>query len=203
MFIDCKRFKEDGTPTDHCPRFELDWRAFYFQFMNCFIIATIILQCEIFSSPGYQKYVTQHNGSMDLLMELSELKAKSITYVINNYKIRKILNIQRKREQTLATVEKLKEKITRWRQFTRTTLNNERGPSTFIESGAISANGDESPDMRRKSIRRHSTRRQSLAIDKQQQSEKSVKFEEQVEDISDDEEEEEEDAFLRAQKTKE
>lgn len=35
---------------------------------------------------------------MDLLMELSELKAKSITYVINNYKIRKILNIQRKRE---------------------------------------------------------------------------------------------------------
>lgn len=91
-----------------------------------------MLQCEIFSSAGYLKYVTQQNGSLDLLMELSELKAKSITYVFNNYKIRKILNIQRKREQTLATVEKLKEKIARWRQFTRTTLTTDRGPSTFI-----------------------------------------------------------------------
>lgn len=76
----------------------MDWRALYFQYMNCFIIAVIMLQCEIFSSSGYLKYVTQRNGSMDLLMELSELKAKSITYVINNYKIRKILNLQRKRE---------------------------------------------------------------------------------------------------------
>jgi len=75
-------------------------------------------------------------------MQLSELKAKSITYVKNNYKIRKILSINRKRESTLKTVERLKEKITRWRQFTRTTLVNRRGPSLFEETGAIS-NPDE------------------------------------------------------------
>ena len=90
--------------------------------MNCFIISTIIFQSEIFSSAGYLKYVTQHGGSMDLLMELSELKAKSITYAINNYKIRKVLNIKRKKEQIFNTVDKLKDKIHRWRQFTRTTL---------------------------------------------------------------------------------
>ena len=83
--------------------------------MNAFIVAIILLQSEIFSSPGYLKYVTQINGSMDLLIQLSELKAKSVTYVFNNYKIRKILSINRKRESTLKTVERLKEKILRWR----------------------------------------------------------------------------------------
>jgi hypothetical protein len=83
--------------------------------MNAFIVAIILLQSEIFSSPGYLKYVTQVNGSMDLLIQLSELKAKSVTYVFNNYKIRKILSINRKRESTLKTVERLKEKILRWR----------------------------------------------------------------------------------------
>lgn len=76
--------------------------------MNCFILAIILLQSEIFNSAGYLKYVTQQNGSMDLLIQLADSKAKSITYVFNNYKIRKILNIQRKREQTLKTVEILK-----------------------------------------------------------------------------------------------
>ena len=60
-----------------------------------------------------------------------------MVYVYNNYKIRKILNIQRKRESTLKTVERLKDKIFRWRQFTRTTMVNMRGPSTFEDSGAI------------------------------------------------------------------
>ena len=97
--------------------------------MNAFIVAIVLLQSEIFSSSGYLKYVTQANGSMDLLMQLSELKAKSITYVFNNYKIRKILSINRKRESTLKTVERLKEKLTRWRQFTRTTMVNRRDTS--------------------------------------------------------------------------
>lgn len=64
-------------------------------------------------------------------MQLSGLKAKAVTYSWNNYKIRKILSIQRKRESILKTVDRLKEKITRWRQFTRTTLVNTKGPSLF------------------------------------------------------------------------
>jgi hypothetical protein len=47
------------------------------------------------------------------------------------------LSIQKKREQTLQTVEKLKEKLARWRQFTRTTLEVTSGPSSFVASGAI------------------------------------------------------------------
>lgn len=73
---------------------------------------------------------------MDLLIQLAETKAKAITYVFNNYKIRKILSLQRKREAIVKTTERLKEKIHRWRQFTRTTMVNERPPSQFVESGA-------------------------------------------------------------------
>ena len=59
-------------------------------------------------------------------MQLSELKAKSVTYVFNNYKIRKIVSIQKKRETIEATVEKLREKIIRWRKFTKTTLMDQK-----------------------------------------------------------------------------
>lgn len=59
---------------------------------------------------------------MDLLCSLADLKAKSVTYVFNNYKIRKIVSIQKRRETIDATVQKLREKIIRWRKFTRTTL---------------------------------------------------------------------------------
>lgn len=135
-YIFCKAYNEDGTHTGNCPKYVLDQRAFNFQMMNAFIVAIILLQSEIFSSPGYLKYVTQPNGSMDLLMQLSDVKAKAMTYVFNNYKIRKILSINRKREATLKTVERLKEKITRWRQFTRTTLVSNRDPSLFVETGA-------------------------------------------------------------------
>ena len=121
------------------PQYGFHFGAFAFESMNCLIIAFIILQSEIFSSHGYNKYVTQNDGSMDLLIQLSKLKAKSITFVYNNYKIRKILNIQRKRESILKTVEKLKDKITRWRQFTRTTLVITRGPSG-IEGNEETAN---------------------------------------------------------------
>jgi len=66
---------------------------------------------------------------MDLLIQLSELKAKSITYVYNNYKIRKILSIQRKRETTLQTVESIKAKITQWRAFVKMKAVGSKGPS--------------------------------------------------------------------------
>ena len=52
---------------------------------------------------------------MDLLVKLSEIKAKSIAYVFNNYKIRKIYKIQHRKEIIMATCEKLKEKVKRWR----------------------------------------------------------------------------------------
>jgi len=50
------------------------------------------------------------------------LKAKSLAYIFNNHKIRKIISIQQRREQILETVEKVKSKIVRWREFTKTTL---------------------------------------------------------------------------------
>jgi len=81
------------------------------------------LQTEIFKSEGYKKYVTQTDGSMDLLVNLSTLKKLSFTYVYNNTKIQKILAHQQKRELIFNVVEKVKEKILRWRAFTRTTLD--------------------------------------------------------------------------------
>ena len=113
----------DNDPSD-TKGLSLNWINFGMQLLNCVIICIISAQTEIFNSPGYVKYVTQTGGSMDLLVSLSELKAKSITYQFNNNKIRKIISIQRKKEAILATVEKLKEKLQRWRIFTRTTLVN-------------------------------------------------------------------------------
>lgn len=52
---------------------------------------------------------------MDKLMQLAETKAKSIAYMYNNYKIRQIYKIQHRKELIMATVEKLKEKVVRWR----------------------------------------------------------------------------------------
>lgn len=60
---------------------------------------------------------------MDLIVQLADLKAKSIAFTFNNLKIRKIISIQRRKETILATVDKLKEKLKRWRLFTRTTLD--------------------------------------------------------------------------------
>lgn len=134
---------------------------------------------------------------MDLLIQLSELKAKSVTYVFNNYKIRKILSINRKRESTLKTVERLKEKILRWRQFTRTTLVNRRGPSTFEESGAIPAPEDTSPT-------KISAKQDSQIEDKDQTEPesptKTVKFAEEDKNADEEEVSDEEDEFVKEQK---
>jgi hypothetical protein len=48
---------------------------FCLQLLNCVMIGAISLQTEIFYSAGYIKYVTQSDGSMDLLVKLAHLKA--------------------------------------------------------------------------------------------------------------------------------
>ena len=73
---------------------QIDWQNFVLQLLNCFIIAVILLQSEVFNSTGYLKFVTQSGGSMDLLMNLADTKAKAITYCQNNFKIKKIISIQ-------------------------------------------------------------------------------------------------------------
>jgi hypothetical protein len=65
--------------------------AFSMQVVIALMICLISLQSEIFSSEGYKKYVTQTDGSMDLIITLSKLKQLSMTYVYNNLKIQKIL----------------------------------------------------------------------------------------------------------------
>lgn len=111
-----------GLPYDEI-RFE--WHDFTIEILNCFMICMISLQSQIFDSAGYQKFCTQKDGSMDLLVNLSYLKAKSMAYTYNNYKIRKIMAVQKRKEIILNTVEKVRDKLKRWRQFTRTTLDVE------------------------------------------------------------------------------
>ena len=110
------------------------------QILNCVIISIITLQTEIFKSTGYIKYVSQSGGSMDMLVQLADLKKKSITYVFNNRKIRKILSIQRKKEAIDGTVQRLRDKIVRWRQFTRTTLVNEKVDKFNMEEHRVMLN---------------------------------------------------------------
>lgn len=85
---------------------------------------------------------------MDLLVKLAEKKARSIAYKFNNLKIRKIISIQRKKETIIKTVDKIKEKVKRWRQFTKTTLDPNEGKSTKfddLKTPLLNQNNDESP----------------------------------------------------------
>jgi hypothetical protein len=59
----------DNLDSDDEPRtLRLDWFSLTLQFLNCVLICTIMLQGEIFDSYGYNKFVTQQGGSMDLLV---------------------------------------------------------------------------------------------------------------------------------------
>lgn len=73
---------------------QFDSKNFYMQIAICFMICLISLQTEIFASEGYKKYVTQTDGSLDLIIQLASIKQKSLTYVYNNFKIQKILRNQ-------------------------------------------------------------------------------------------------------------
>ena len=65
-------------------------------------------------------------------MKLAGQKAKSLAYVYNNMKIRRIISFQRRREVILATVDKLRKKLVRWRQFGKGTL--EGGANKVVQS---------------------------------------------------------------------
>lgn len=95
------------------------------------MICMLSLQTEIFESAGYKKFVTQRDGSMDLLMQLSDLKAQSLAYCFNNHKIRKIISFQRRKESIYSTVEKIKMKLIQWRRFSRNVLEVD-GKSTHM-----------------------------------------------------------------------
>lgn len=101
-------------------------RNFRLEVLNCLMISLISLQSEIFDSAGYQKFCTQKDGSMDLLVNLSYLKARSMAYTFNNYKIRKIVAIQKRKEIIVSTVKKVQDKLKRWRAFTRTTIDQQK-----------------------------------------------------------------------------
>lgn len=45
----------------------VDKLGFFIQCLNCMMAAVISLQKAIFDSPGYQKFITQKDGSMDLM----------------------------------------------------------------------------------------------------------------------------------------
>lgn len=82
-----------------------DFIIFHFNGVNfftlaitCFMMVLVIFQVEIYRSNGYLKFVTQSNGSLDLLMELASLKKQSLAFTKNNVKIKKILSIQSKRK---------------------------------------------------------------------------------------------------------
>lgn len=87
------------------------------------MVVFVFSQVSIFDSPGYIKYVTQKDGSLNLLLQLSVLKGKSVAYRFNNYKILKILEIQKKKELIVGNFEELKQKMKNWRIMKKQTLD--------------------------------------------------------------------------------
>ena len=53
------------------------------------MICYVFLQVSIFDSPGYQKFIK--DGKLNIMLQLSVLKGKSIAYVFNNKKIMQII----------------------------------------------------------------------------------------------------------------
>mmetsp|Transcript_21579 Transcript_21579/g.33227 ORF Transcript_21579/g.33227 Transcript_21579/m.33227 type:complete len:988 (-) Transcript_21579:2058-5021(-) len=160
------------------------WKNFGMQVLNCIMIGIIMLQSEIFESYGYIKFVTQTDGSMDLLVQLSELKSKSITYVFNNQKIRKILSIQRRKETIMQTVDRLKQKLVRWRMFTRTTLVEQQNTKTQEEQAKALDNAISAKMQKRMSLLQ-TDKPEDSDVEGEEKEKKKVKFqeEEQVEDF--------------------
>ena len=115
------QYFEEGNGKYH--GYVFDAQNFAMAVLNCYMICIISFQAQIFNSYGYQKFVTQKDGSMDLLVQLSLLKAKSMAYIYNNHKIKKIVVTQGRREQILANVAELKKKMSRWRQWTKACLD--------------------------------------------------------------------------------
>ena len=60
---------------------------------------------------------------MDLLVQLSDIKAKSMAYIHNNHKIKKIIITKGRKEQILENVKLVKEKLQRWRAWTKDVLD--------------------------------------------------------------------------------
>jgi hypothetical protein len=86
-----KRFQEsilDKDQYDPITGLQFQPTIFYQMLMNCIIISVIFLQCDIFDSFGYKKFIEQEDGSLDLLVQLSEVKSKAKTFIFNNLKIR-------------------------------------------------------------------------------------------------------------------
>jgi len=67
--------------------------------------------------------VTQKDGSLNLLLQLSVLKGKSVAYRFNNFKLLDILEIQKKKELILGNFEELKSKMKNWRIMKKQTLD--------------------------------------------------------------------------------
>lgn len=74
----------------------LNYQNFYLQCVNCVMICILSLQSEIFSSFGYHKFVTKKDG-MEHFVKLASIKAKSVAYTYNNYKLKKIFGIQKRK----------------------------------------------------------------------------------------------------------
>ena len=60
---------------------------------------------------------------MDLLVQLSDIKAKSMAYSHNNHKIQKIRSTKRRKEEILENVKHVKEQLQRWRAWTKNVLD--------------------------------------------------------------------------------
>lgn len=75
------------NPSGDYKGLSLNPTSFVLQLFNCFMVCYVFLQVAIYDSPGYKKFKKHKDGSLDLLLQLSFMKGKSIAYKFNNKKI--------------------------------------------------------------------------------------------------------------------
>lgn len=111
---------------------------------------------------------------MDLLMEIAPLKAKSIAYCFNNQKIRRIINIQRRKETINKTVDELKNRLIYWRKKTLNKLGSYPDSVLFPKIvDDYNANNSDSEDDNKDPIATTDTAK----YDEEKKTDKTVNFE--------------------------
>ena len=71
------------------------------------------------------------DGKLNMMLQLSVLKGKSIAYVFNNKKIMQIIQIKKKKQQVLDNFDEIRDKLKNWRKMKKTVI--EEGINTLID----------------------------------------------------------------------
>ena len=90
----------------------LNYEQYIFLILKSFNLFVIFLQSRIFESEGFKKFFRIDLRNLNNLAK--NQKRLGVTYRYNNWKIQKVLNVQKKKRDMYASVSELKLKLQLW-----------------------------------------------------------------------------------------